>query len=78
MFMSGRGGLPKDSIEAVTLFRLSAQQGNAIAQNNLGVAFELGLGGLDKDVDQAVAWYHKAAAQGMPLAISHLKRLGRM
>jgi TPR repeat protein len=78
MFMSGRGGLPKDSIEAVTLFRLSAQQGNAMAQNNLGVAFELGLGGLDKDLDQAVAWYNKAAAQGMPLAISHLKRLGRM
>jgi TPR repeat protein len=49
-----------------------------MAQNNLGVAFELGLGGLDKDLDQAVAWYNKAAAQGMPLAISHLKRLGRM
>jgi TPR repeat protein len=31
--MDGRGGLPKDDREAVRLYELSGDQGNAMAQN---------------------------------------------
>ena len=59
---------------AVAQYRKAADQGYAIAQNNLGGTYENGLG-VAKDYAQAVAWYRKAAAQGIELAQANLKRL---
>ena len=48
-------------------FKKLAEQGNAMAQTNLGVMYSLGEG-VPKDEQQAVAWYRKAAEQGIALA----------
>ena len=37
--------MPQDYAEAVKWYRKAAEQGNAIAQNNLGVMFARGVGG---------------------------------
>lgn len=44
-----------------------AEQGDATAQNNLGVMYEYGLG-VPKDDAEAVKWYRMAAEQGNALA----------
>ena len=44
-------------------FREAADQGNAVAQLNLGAVYEFGRG-VSQDDGQAVAWYLKAANQG--------------
>jgi len=49
--------------QALTLFRESAAQGNASAQNYLGLMFMNGTG-VNTDYAQALIWYNKAAAQG--------------
>jgi len=49
--------------EAVNLFRKATAQGNADAQNNLGVAYFNGQG-VAKDEAKAVKWFRKAADQG--------------
>jgi TPR repeat protein len=74
MFENGRG-VSKDYAEAVRLYRLSAAQGHAFAQNNLGVMFETGQG-VAKDRAEAIRWYRLAAAQGHAAATAALKRLG--
>ena len=48
-------GVPQDYKESVKLYRLSAEQGHASAQINLGVVFEKGL---------AVEWLLLAAEKG--------------
>ena len=67
---NGRG-VPKDYDEAVKWYRLAAAQGNALAQNNLGVMYENGLG-VPKDYDEAIKWYRLAAAQGNAAAQNNL------
>ena len=49
--------------KAIYWYRLSAKKGNANAQFNLGLLYELGRG-LLKDRDKAQYWYKLAAAQG--------------
>jgi hypothetical protein len=49
--------------QALTLFREAAAQGNALAQNNLGLMYMNGTGVIT-DYAQALGWYNKAAAQG--------------
>jgi hypothetical protein len=49
--------------QAMTLFRESAAQGNAQAQNYLGLMYMNGTG-VNTDYPQALSWYNKAAAQG--------------
>ena len=44
-----------------------ADQGDANAQFELGVMYDLGLG-MSQDDGQAVVWYRKAADQGVPAA----------
>ena len=44
-------------------YRLAAEQGNAAAQNNLGLMYGLGQG-VPQDDAEAVKWYRLAAAQG--------------
>ena len=48
-----------------------AEQGNAIAQYNLGVMYAKGQG-VPKDYKLAVKWYRKSAEQGDPSAQSNL------
>lgn len=55
--------MPQDYKEAVLWYRKAAGQGNAQAQNNLGVMYDNGLG-VPQDYKEAVFWYRKAAEQG--------------
>ena len=52
-----------DDALAVKWYRKAAEQGDAGAQNNLGVVYELGQG-VPQDHKTAVKWYRKAAEQG--------------
>jgi hypothetical protein len=53
----------RDDVEAVRLYRLASDQGNAVAQTNLGVMFEEGRGVARDDVE-AVRLYRLASRQG--------------
>ncbi|WP_406569303.1 tetratricopeptide repeat protein, partial [Aeromonas veronii] len=52
-------------------YRKAAEQGDAMAQFNLGAMYEQGKG-VAQDDKQAVAWYRKAAEQGYAMAQSNL------
>jgi TPR repeat protein len=67
MHQEGIGDLPKNDKEAFRLYQRSAQQGHAVAQNNLGLMYGNGMG-VDKDEREAVQWCRKAADQGYALA----------
>ena len=56
-------GVPKDEKEAVRLYRLAAEQGNAAAQTNLGWMYANGQG-VTQDEKEAVRLYRLAAEQG--------------
>ena len=60
-------GLPKDLPEAVKWLRKAAEQGNTLAQSNLGYLYAMGEG-LPKDPAEAVKSYRKAADQGEVMA----------
>lgn len=53
-------GLEKNYEKAVYWYRKAAEQGFAVAQNNLAVMYEQGLG-VPKDDFQAAKWYRRAA-----------------
>ena len=57
----------KDDAEAVKWYQQSANQGNAVAQNNLGAMYSNGRG-VAKDDAEAVKWLQRAANQGWPTA----------
>src|ERR1039458_965754 len=68
-------GVTKDDTQAVSWYRKAADQGNAIAQSNLGIMYESGRGvGIDET--QAIAWYRKAAEQGNEYAENKIAKLG--
>ena len=67
----GLGG-PKNDAEAVRLWRLSAAQGNAYGQANLGWMYSQGRGGLPKSDVEAARWYRLAAEQGQASAQMNL------
>src|SRR5206468_13089150 len=52
-----------DYANALRLWRPLAEQGDARAQNNLGVMYE-NAKGVAQDLNEAVRWYRLAAAQG--------------
>ena len=62
MYDNGEG-VPEDDRQAASWYRKAAEQGNASAQNNLGVMYGSGEG-VPEDDRQAVFWYRKAAEQG--------------
>ena len=62
MYHEGRG-IPKDDRQAVQWYRKAAEQGDAIAQFNLGLKYANGEG-VPKDDVQAYAWANLAGAQG--------------
>jgi len=56
-------GVPQDFTQAVLWLQKSAEQGNIVAQVELGVVFDE-----MQDYPQALNWYRKAAEQGHPRA----------
>ncbi len=64
-----------DAREAVRLYRLAADQGYALAQNNLAAMFSRGEGGLPRSEREAERLYRAAADQGFPAAMSNLGTL---
>jgi hypothetical protein len=59
----GTLGVTQNAAEAVKWFRKAAEQGNAEAEDGLGVCYRDGLG-LPKDSAVAIKWFRKAAEQG--------------
>lgn len=53
----------KNSAEAEQIYTQLAEEGSAVAQNNLGALHER-----NGDLEQAMNWYQKAAQQGLPVA----------
>ena len=49
--------------KALELYTAAAEQGNATAQHNLGLAYYYGRG-TDKDYEKAAYWFKKSAEQG--------------
>jgi TPR repeat protein len=56
-------GVGRDDIEAVKWWRAAAEQGDAFAQYNLGLAYA-NAQGVAKNVADAAKWYRLAADQG--------------
>ena len=67
-------GLPKDYGQAAIWYRRAADQGEAIAQVNLGEMYETGRG-VTKDFAQAANWYRRAADKGDADAQYHLGQM---
>ncbi len=61
----------KDFLLAVEYYRKAAEQGNAEAQNKLGICYNIGLG-VAKDSNEAIKWYRKAAEQGNAVAQNNM------
>ena len=60
----GWGGVTKNQAEAVELYRKAAEQGYAVAQDNLGNCLYSGRG-CAEDKAEAFKWYKKAAEQNV-------------
>jgi TPR repeat protein len=73
MYASGEG-IPQDHAEASKWFRKAAEQGDAKAQNNLGVMHARGLG-VPLDYAEAAKWFRKAADQGDGKGRENLERV---
>lgn len=62
-----------DFATAAKLWKQSADDGNAAAQNNLGILYDLGKGVTRSDA-KALEWFHKSAEQGYARAQFNLGR----
>ncbi|WP_437556590.1 tetratricopeptide repeat protein [Acidithiobacillus sulfuriphilus] len=60
-----------DHAEAIHWYRKAAQQGDARAENIIGLAYYKG-SGVPRNYQKAVRWYRKAAEQGDALAENNL------
>ena len=56
-------GCEKDENLAFYWYKKAAEQGNAIAQYNLGLCYKKGEG-VEKNIDEAIKWFSKCAEQG--------------
>ena len=54
----------KDCAKGLLLYRQAAEQGNRVAQYNLGINFEQGSCGLQQDYVEAAKWFLKSADSG--------------
>jgi TPR repeat protein len=70
MYQNGRGVI-QDDVEAVKWYRKAAEQGYAIAEDNLGWMYQNGRGVVQDDAE-AIKWYRKAAEQGYAIAEDNL------
>ena len=73
MYYTGNG-VERDVKMAVVWFQKAANQGNAMAQYQLGVCLENGIG-VVKDEREAIEWYKKAAELGHEEARERMKSL---
>ncbi len=62
MYTEGQG-VRQDYQQAFAWYQKAAEQGNAGAQNNLGLMYYNGKG-VEQDYIKALEWYQKAAEQG--------------
>lgn len=62
-YSEGKKGAEINHKEAVKWYRKAAEQGFALAQENLGIKYANGRG-VEKNDNEAVKWYRKAAEQG--------------
>ena len=62
-YYEGKNGKTQNYTEAVKWFRQAAEQGNAKAQNFMGVCCYNG-SGVTQDYNEALKWYRKAADKG--------------
>lgn len=69
-------GIQKDYGEALRWFHLSAEQGDAEAQYNLGFMYGRGEG-TGKDHRASMEWFQKAASQGHAGAREILEKMFR-
>lgn len=71
IYFEGRIRSGKDYSKALPWFEKSANQGNAIAANYLGIMYQYSYG-VEKDINKAYDFYSKAAENGNPFAMSNL------
>eukprot|EP00729_Bicosta_minor_P032524 gene32524-biopygen24271 len=76
MYNNGNG-VEQDHVEAVKLYRKSAEAGDAGAQHNLGVAYYNGEG-VQQDHGEAAKWYRKSAEAGDAAAQYNLGSMYRV
>jgi hypothetical protein len=62
MYDQGKG-VVQDYAEAILWYRKAAEQGDVLAQLNLGVMYDEGKGVVE-DYVEAIRWFRKAAEQG--------------
>ena len=67
-------GVLQDYQKAAFWYGKAAEQGDAAAQNNLAIMYQLG-NGVRQDYRQARSWYEKAAEQGDAAAQTNLRIL---
>ncbi len=65
-------GVNRNMSEAVKWYKRAAIQGNASAQNALGVCYCNG-DGITQDYNEAIKWFKKSAVQGNKKAVENLK-----
>ena len=70
-YYNGTNGKTRDYAKAVQYYTMAANQGHAVAQNNLGVCYKTG-NGVAKNEAEAVKWYRLAANQGNKFAQDNL------
>lgn len=63
MYSEGMG-VQRDPAQAVTWYEKAAEQGNANAAFNLGVAYSNGAG-VQQNIQEAARWFRRAAAVGV-------------
>lgn len=63
MYSEGMG-VQRDPAQAVTWYEKAAEQGNANAAFNLGVAYSNGAG-VQQNIQEAARWFRRAAAAGV-------------
>lgn len=71
MYYHGQGG--QSDAEAAKWYRMAAERGHALAQNNLALMYEQGRG-VDQDLGAAAEWYGRAADLGLAVAQNNLAR----
>jgi TPR repeat protein len=70
MYLNGLG-VEQNATQAVSWYRRAADQGDSVAQYNLGTHYRVGEG-LPLDLNEAVRWLTLSAEQGYPDAMNDL------
>ncbi len=70
-YSSGKG-VDQDEREGLKWYEMAAEQGNAKAESNLGLALKNGTGGIKPDPKRALALMERAASKNLPSALNNL------